>query len=1161
MKDHQELLAENTCKAISSTDRAKVKACLEVSTECLTFPGKWNPLHHALENNLYDWLKGIFKDVYMSKWDRRQKSSPDIEFENLLADYSTRAYDRYDRTLEYRLKRRDEKHRLERELDRSTSWVDTIRGYDGLIDFTIKELGIGLVDSLHEKAVHTQKIQQNAISKGGQQSLMAGRSIGLLASAGPINFALSLAWIYGENFFRGRLYQAVGELGERVAPLVGYSPESGRQYLPQIVDNTISFILMPQYYVASSILNTGVYYGFKDTGYDNAEAFAQLAVDAVAYSTTVSRGTAYKVDEQYRYNLKNNLTALPLVGQTIAPWLTPLIASVDSFSNQFNEYVNYPVDALMPYYSKSSLMKLSELVPAPVRASFEAVKSFHQAKSALQQQISNGFEGAALTLMNDSVFKQNRLHALQMVETQRLHTELSNLQNRLEQEKSGMNRAGQVAYLERNIAQGVQDLNASSELEHQLFKQTEGCAHFEQWQAKYEQFKLAEIDKNTTQQRKNALEAELKDLKEKSEFYNNGSINKWADNWAKGLDETFAKNAHNFIDTTNMVKAIEDIIKKSFLEGGDRVGIAKIASSEIMRYRYPFGTSDDNPYTAAEKQTLINQISTDELKGYKREPDRCKRRLYDYIYAKLSNTPKKPHIPRHERIIKPFVNEILGKTIGVIPFKDFKGGRTGPSGSVGLQMNKSPGQSVKVDLTMAGTPVARLRGDKKESKMTLTLPKKAVKEVSIPQKQPHTKIAMDNPYVQKILDEQYQETFGKNEEPLGKVVTKREEPLGKQTPKVNIQGVDNAVSHEERFKALVPCVKVPGEKLRWNKVEKEIRSWQKINKPEIPKTFDRLMNDFKKKSLVAKEVFTEAITEFVDETKEGLILTKNFVSDEVKLAMRGEELQSKKAFLLLTSFMGAEAARMVLRHETATSQYVKQIASDFVNLSGKEQSKAILKIQMSCLLPGAGVKLATRGVGVVAKAVTPLLKLYEQKSIAKTRSFSDLVIQRSTPAEIHHGYGKLSKRQSTMLSKLPTNKSTMYVKKSDFSVSDLAALTAKTGDEFAMFTLGSRRLIVRGNKQGVSIGDKLLEKIKTENWKWSAHVHPGTSDLVLNASGIPGDRLMLATLEQEQSLILNSAGRRNVFNNHDNQLISSKTKDKKIKRESQPSLKKLKVKR
>jgi hypothetical protein len=71
---------------------------------------------------------------------------------------------------------------------------------------------------------------------------------------------------------------------------------------------------------------------------------------------------------------------------------------------------------------------------------------------------------------------------------------------------------------------------------------------------------------------------------------------------------------------------------------------------------------------------------------------------------------------------------------------------------------------------------------------------------------------------------------------------------------------------------------------------------------------------------------------------------------------------------------------------------------------------------------------------------------------------------------------------------------------------------------------------VRGNPKQVNFTQKLLSKIQMEGWRWSAHVHPGTKDIVLRASGIPGDRQALQVFDQSQSLILNSAGRRNIFN-------------------------------
>ena len=55
----------------------------------------------------------------------------------------------------------------------------------------------------------------------------------------------------------------------------------------------------------------------------------------------------------------------------------------------------------------------------------------------------------------------------------------------------------------------------------------------------------------------------------------------------------------------------------------------------------------------------------------------------------------------------------------------------------------------------------------------------------------------------------------------------------------------------------------------------------------------------------------------------------------------------------------------------------------------------------------------------------------------------------------------------------------------------------------------------------------------------AAHSHPGTSDNVLDASGKPGDRLVLELFEQKRSLILNSSGRRNVFDSNNNWRVHS----------------------
>ena len=57
---------------------------------------------------------------------------------------------------------------------------------------------------------------------------------------------------------------------------------------------------------------------------------------------------------------------------------------------------------------------------------------------------------------------------------------------------------------------------------------------------------------------------------------------------------------------------------------------------------------------------------------------------------------------------------------------------------------------------------------------------------------------------------------------------------------------------------------------------------------------------------------------------------------------------------------------------------------------------------------------------------------------------------------------QLNNRQKELLDNLPDYDSRVLLSKKSVNMSDLAALTAKTGDEFAMFTKGGERLVIRG---------------------------------------------------------------------------------------------------
>lgn len=122
---------------------------------------------------------------------------------------------------------------------------------------------------------------------------------------------------------------------------------------------------------------------------------------------------------------------------------------------------------------------------------------------------------------------------------------------------------------------------------------------------------------------------------------------------------------------------------------------------------------------------------------------------------------------------------------------------------------------------------------------------------------------------------------------------------------------------------------------------------------------------------------------------------------------------------------------------------------------------------------------------------------------------------------------ELNNRQKELLDALPGYDSRVIVPKTLVNMKDLSALTAKTGDEFAMFTKGKERLIIRGKPYKVNIGEAEAERLAAEGYKWSGHTHPGTDYNVLMPS--TGDKEILKYFPQEISVIYNSSGKYNTF--------------------------------
>lgn len=134
---------------------------------------------------------------------------------------------------------------------------------------------------------------------------------------------------------------------------------------------------------------------------------------------------------------------------------------------------------------------------------------------------------------------------------------------------------------------------------------------------------------------------------------------------------------------------------------------------------------------------------------------------------------------------------------------------------------------------------------------------------------------------------------------------------------------------------------------------------------------------------------------------------------------------------------------------------------------------------------------------------------------------------KGNPNAILHFDVELNNRQAALLELLPEFDSRITVSKKLVNMVDLSALTAKTGDEFAMFTKDNERLIIRGNAYKVNIDPVQATELAAQGYKWSGHTHPGVGYNVKLPS--KGDGEILKCFPQDISVIYDSTGNYRTF--------------------------------
>lgn len=118
---------------------------------------------------------------------------------------------------------------------------------------------------------------------------------------------------------------------------------------------------------------------------------------------------------------------------------------------------------------------------------------------------------------------------------------------------------------------------------------------------------------------------------------------------------------------------------------------------------------------------------------------------------------------------------------------------------------------------------------------------------------------------------------------------------------------------------------------------------------------------------------------------------------------------------------------------------------------------------------------------------------------------------------VHSGAASLSESDQKILDALPKRYMWVQVRPEEASIYSLAALTAKTGDEFAMFAKGDTKIVIRGNTGGWTIPKDLSRKVFDEQLRWAGHSHPTTVNLA--ASDDDRKTLSLFTWQKKSTVI------------------------------------------
>ena len=209
-----------------------------------------------------------------------------------------------------------------------------------------------------------------------------------------------------------------------------------------------------------------------------------------------------------------------------------------------------------------------------------------------------------------------------------------------------------------------------------------------------------------------------------------------------------------------------------------------------------------------------------------------------------------------------------------------------------------------------------------------------------------------------------------------------------------------------------------------------------------------------------------------------------------------------------------------IRHQKDRANIAKAAGDDDMRRQAQEKINHLAnkykKFSDASGLPTKAQRMSVSGfrrVKTLAELKTPVLWI--SKLPDSDEGYRDYL------SRIRAGSFDLDRRHKFLLDKVPKVGDYVEVKAHQVELRDLAALTAYTGDEFAIFSSKSKKIIIHGTKSRWSIPNELYAEIRRKKLIWEGHSHPTTD----NIGASPEDRATLKRLTwQKKSSIIDLVG-------------------------------------